>query len=88
MKISQFISSCFVAQVGGGTIAAAVAPEAILVSGVASAVGISGNLGETQRSHHVQRSDGSFKQQEETVRGFAGGVDVCGQDLSVVTVSC
>ena len=50
-------------------------------------MGISGNLGETQRSHHVQRSDGSFKQQEETVRGFAGGVDVCGQDLSVVIVS-
>ena len=77
----------FSSHVGGGTIVSAVAPEATFVSGLASAVGISGNLGETQRSQHVQRSDGGFKQKEETLNGFAGGVDVCGQGPSVVIVS-
>ena len=77
----------FSSHAGGGTIVSAVAPEATFVSGLASAVGISGNLGETQRSQHVQRSDGGFKQKEETLNGFAGGVDVCGQGPSVVIVS-
>ena len=77
----------FSSNVGGGTIVSAAAPQATFVSGVASAVGISGNLGRTQRSQHVQRSDGGFKQKEETLHGFAGGVDVCGQGPSVVIVS-
>lgn len=55
-----------------------------LASGIGSAVGVSGNLGVTHRERHEQKVDGSFKSHAETLRGFAGGVDVAGEIGSVL----
>ena len=57
-----------------------------LASGIGSAVGISGNLGVTDRVRHEQGPDGSFKSHTETLHGFAGGVDVAGRRLVVADI--
>ena len=52
-------------------------------SGIGSAVGISGNLGVTDRARHEQGPDGSFKSHTKTLHGFAGGVDVAGRRVAL-----
>ncbi|CAE7833257.1 unnamed protein product [Symbiodinium sp. CCMP2592] len=61
-----------------GTALAASGNPSALLSGLGSVVGISGNVGVTQRSHLVERMDGSYSQHAEALHGFAGGVDVVG----------
>ncbi|CAE7539975.1 unnamed protein product, partial [Symbiodinium sp. CCMP2456] len=61
-----------------GTALAASGNPSALLSGLGSAVGISGNIGVTERAHLAQRPDGSYSQHAEAVHGFAGGVDVVG----------
>ncbi|CAE7903075.1 unnamed protein product, partial [Symbiodinium necroappetens] len=63
---------------GLGTALVASGNPSALLSGLGSAVGISGNIGVTERAHLVQRPDGSYSQHMEAVHGFAGGVDVVG----------
>ncbi|CAE6935242.1 unnamed protein product [Symbiodinium sp. CCMP2592] len=64
-------------RVGLGTVLSATGAGS-LASGIGSAVGVSGNLGRTERVRHEQKPDGSYKLHSETVHGFAGGVDVAG----------
>ena len=63
---------------GLGTALAASGNPSALLSGLGSAVGISGNIGVTQRTHLVERPDGSYSQHADALHGFAGGVDVVG----------
>ena len=49
-----------------------------LACGLGSAVGVSGNIGVTERSRHEQKVDGSYTSHAEKVHGFAGGVDIAG----------
>lgn len=64
-----------------GTVLAATGAGS-LASGLGSAVGVSGNIGVTERSRHEQKPDGSYSIRMDSVWGFAGGVDVCGADVS------
>ena len=58
---------------------AAVAPQSRpLLAGMASVVGVSGNVGTTVRQETVQSLDYGCTQSTETLQGFAGGVDISG----------
>lgn len=65
-----------------GTVLAATGAGS-LASGLGSAVGVSGNIGVTDRARHEQKPDGGYTSHTEKVHGFAGGVDIAGATLHV-----